>query len=360
MDKKTPLYETHIKYGGKMVSFGGYILPVQYETGVKKEHLAVRTTCGLFDVSHMGEIIVKGKDSLEFLNYILSNDYTNMKDGQVRYGILCNEKGGAIDDLLVYKKAEGDYLLVPNASNKDKDFEWMEKHKRGRVEIKDESAKYGLLALQGPNAEKILTKLISKDEIPSKYYTAEFGCKLGDVVCMVSRTGYTGEDGFEIYMRAPMAPKVWEMLVEAGNDEGMIPCGLGARDTLRLEAGMPLYGHEMNEELPIKAAGLGFAIKMDKKEFIGKEAILKQNELKQKLAGLKITGRGIAREQCNVYKEDKKVGITTSGTYLPYLKGAYALAIIDLEQADICTQLEVDVRGRRISAEVVKVPFYKR
>ncbi|MBK5253107.1 MAG: glycine cleavage system aminomethyltransferase GcvT [Peptostreptococcaceae bacterium] len=360
MDKKTPLYETHIKYGGKMVPFGGYILPVQYETGVKKEHIAVRTTCGLFDVSHMGEIIIRGKDSLEFLNYVLSNDYTNMKDGQVRYGIICNENGGAVDDLLVYKKANDDYLLVPNASNKDKDFDWIVSHKRGEVEIKDVSAQYGQLALQGPNAEKILTKLIAKDQLPNKYYTAEFGCKLEDVVCMISRTGYTGEDGFEIYMSAPLAPKVWEMIIEAGKDEGLIPCGLGARDTLRLEAGMPLYGHEMNEERPVRTVGLGFAIKMNKEDFIGKEAMLKQGDLKEKIVGLKITGRGIAREHCDVYKGDEKIGITTSGTYLPYMEGAYALALVEVGLSDIGTELEVDVRGRRISAEVVNSPFYKR
>lgn len=360
MDKKTTLYDTHVKYGGKMVPFGGYILPVQYESGVKKEHLAVRTGCGLFDVSHMGEIRVQGKDSLKFLNYVLSNDFSNMKDGRARYSIILNEKGGAVDDLLVYKKGDNDYLLVPNAANKDKDFAWIVDHKIGEVDIIDISEDYGQLAIQGPLAEKILSKLISPDLLPKGYYTANFDCKLGDIDCMISRTGYTGEDGFEIYMDSSKAPQVWEMVIEAGKDDGLIPCGLGARDTLRMEAGMPLYGHEMNEERPIMTAGLGFAIKMAKEDFVGKKGLETQSDLKQKIVGLKITGRGIAREHYSVFKGEKEVGMVTSGTYLPFLEGAYAMAIVNVEDSEIGTVLEVDARGRKITAEVIKTPFYSR
>ena len=247
--KKTPLYDTHVKYGGSIVDFGGFLLPVQYEAGIKKEHMAVRTECGLFDVSHMGEILVQGEKALEFLNHVLTNDYTDLKDGCARYSPMCNENGGTVDDLIVYKKADNDYFVVVNAANTEKDFQWMVDHKIDGVELSNASAEWGQLALQGPNSEKVLAKVAKPEAIPAGYYTCVFDTEMQGIPCMISRTGYTGEDGFEIYMPADRAVDAWELLMDAGQEYGILPCGLGARDTLRMEAAMPLYGHEMNDEI---------------------------------------------------------------------------------------------------------------
>ena len=358
--KKTPLYDTHVKYGGSIVDFGGFLLPVQYEAGIKKEHMAVRTECGLFDVSHMGEILVQGEKALEFLNHVLTNDYTDLKDGCARYSPMCNENGGTVDDLIVYKKADNDYFVVVNAANTEKDFQWMVDHKIDGVELSNASAEWGQLALQGPNSEKVLAKVAKPEAIPAGYYTCVFDTEMQGIPCMISRTGYTGEDGFEIYMPADRAVDAWELLMDAGQEYGILPCGLGARDTLRMEAAMPLYGHEMNDEISPKVAGLGFAVKMDKPEFIGKEAIEAATPLKQRRVGLKVTGRGILREECDVYRDGKKVGVTTSGTFLPYLKGSYAMAIVEAAEREIGAACQVEVRGRMIDAEMVKLPFYKR
>jgi len=358
--KRTTLYETHLKYGGKIVPFAGWELPVQYGTGVIAEHMAVRTKCGLFDVSHMGEIFCKGPDALKNLNMLLTNDYTGMKDGQARYSPMCNEEGGVVDDLIAYKHDDECYLLVVNAANKDKDFNWMKNHQFGDVVFEDHSSEYGQLALQGPLAKKILLKIVKPEDIPAEYYACLFDRNVGGVNCIISTTGYTGEDGVEIYMPAADAPKVWEMLMEAGKDEGLIPCGLGARDTLRLEAGMPLYGHEMDDTISPKEAGLGIFVKMDKEDFIGKKAIEAMGPIKRRRIGLKMTGRGIAREHQDVYVGDKLIGHTTSGTYCPYLGHAVATALVEAQYKEIGTPVEVDVRGRRVAAEIVKAQFYKR
>ena len=360
MEKKTPLYDTHVKYGGNIVEFGGFLLPVQYETGIKKEHLNVRQECGLFDVSHMGEILVKGPNALEYLNYILTNDFTNMVDGQARYSPMCNENGGTVDDLIVYKKGDNDYFVVVNAANKDKDYAWMKDHEQAGADVTDVSDEYGQLALQGPKAQMILEKLVPAQMIPAGYYTANFGGEIQGTPCIISRTGYTGEDGFEIYMAAEKAPEIWEILMDAGRGEGLIPCGLGARDTLRLEAAMPLYGHEMNDEISPKVAGLGFAVKMDKPDFIGKAPMEAAMPLKKRRAGLKAVSRGILREHCEVFDGEEKIGETTSGTFLPYLGGSYALSIIDADRYEVGKTLRVVVRGRSIDAEIVPLPFYKR
>ena len=272
-ERKTPLYETHLAYKGKMVPFAGYILPVQYETGVVKEHMAVRTACGLFDVSHMGEILCKGPDALKNLNWLLTNDYTVMADGQARYSPMCNEAGGVVDDLIVYKVRDELYFIVVNAANKDKDFAWMKAHQIGDVEFEDISDQVAQLALQGPKALEILRKLTREEDIPEKYYTFKLQGNVKGISCMISKTGYTGEDGVELYCAPADAPALWEALMEAGKEEGLIPCGLGARDTLRLEAAMPLYGHEMDDSITPKEAGLGIFVKMDKADFIGKKAI---------------------------------------------------------------------------------------
>lgn len=360
MEKKTPLYDTHVKYGGRIVEFGGFLLPVQYESGIKKEHMAVRTQAGLFDVSHMGEILVKGEKAVDFLNHVLTNDYTDLKPGFARYSPMCNENGGTVDDLIVYMKDVNDYFVVVNASNTDKDFAWMCDHKIDGVELENVSDQYGQVALQGPNAEKILKKVCEEKYIPAGYYTCIFDGDIKGIPCMISRTGYTGEDGFEIYMPADKAADIWELLIEAGSEDGLIPCALGARDTLRMEAAMPLYGHELEDDISPKTAGLGFAVKMDKPDFIGKAALEADTPLKQRRVGLKVVGRGIVREHLDVYRDGEKIGHTTSGTMLPYLNGAYAMAIVDSSARELGAICQVDVRGKMVDCEMVKLPFYKR
>ena len=360
MEKKTPLYEKHLEAKGKIVPFGGYLLPVQYPTGVITEHMAVRKGCGMFDVSHMGEILLKGPGSTAFLNHLLTNDYTKMEDGQARYSPMCNESGGVVDDLIVYKVKENSYFIVVNAANKDKDFAWMKGHAFGDITLEDISDSVVQIALQGPLAQQLLERLTGKACIPVKYYTAVFEAKIADIPCVISRTGYTGEDGFEFYCSAQDGPKLWDLLLENGTEEGLIPCGLGARDTLRLEAAMPLYGHEMNDEISPKEASLGIFVKMEKPDFIGKAALEEKGAPKKRRVGLKVTGRGIIREMEDLFDGEKKVGVTTSGTHAPYLGYPIAMALVECEYAKPGTRLEADVRGRRVAAEVVKLPFHKK
>ncbi len=360
MEKKTPLYETHVKYGGKIVPFAGYLLPVQYKGGVIAEHMAVRTGCGLFDVSHMGEILCTGPDAAENLNRLLTNDFTGMYDGQARYSPMCNERGGIEDDLIVYKLEEDRYFIVVNACNKDKDFAWMKDHARGNAEFQDISGQVGQLALQGPLAKKILLEATDGGRLPTAYYSASVGCTVGGVPCMISRTGYTGEDGYELYMEADRAAELWEILMEAGKEDGLVPCGLGARDTLRLEAAMPLYGHEMDEGVTPLEAGLSAFVKMEKEDFIGKEALLAAGAPGRRRVGLKVTGRGIIREECPLFDGETQVGVTTSGTHAPYLKYPVAMALVDREHGTEGQLLTALVRGRKIEAQVVPLPFYKR
>ncbi len=349
MTFKTPLYEEHVALDGRIVDFAGYFLPVQYPTGVIKEHMAVREKAGLFDVSHMGEVTFKGKDALANLNYILTNDYTNLKIGRVRYGEMCYEDGGCVDDLIVYRRGEEDFFVVVNASNRFKDVEWMKAHLKGEVEFEDVSDSYAEIALQGPLSGEILGKYT---ELPQKYYSFIDTEILGRKV-MVSQTGYTGEYGFEIYCAPEDAPLIWRELLK---DERVTPCGLGSRDTLRLEASMPLYGHEMDETISPLETGLDFGVKMNK-DFIGRDAIAARHNRHR--IGIRITGRGIAREHSDVFINDQLIGHTTSGTHCPYLKGAYAMALVN-EAYEPGTKVEVDVRGRRIEGEVTALPFYKR
>lgn len=359
MELKTPLYDAHVKAGGKIVPFGGYLLPVQYKTGVIKEHMAVRTQAGLFDVSHMGEILCEGKDALNNLQMLLTNSFENMADGQARYSPMCNEKGGVVDDLIVYKKADEKYLIVVNAANKDKDYRWMLDHQFGEVTFTDVSAQYAQLALQGPKSMEILKKLTEEENIPKKYYHAVFDTEVAGIPCIISRTGYTGETGVELYFDSGSAEKMWDALLEAGEGEGLIPCGLGARDTLRMEAAMPLYGHEMNEDISPLETGLGFAVKRDKADFIGKAA-LEDPRFNRKRIGLKVTGRGIIREHQEVFAEGKQIGITTSGTHSPYLGYPVAMALVEEGSVELGSKVVVEVRGRKVEAEVVALPFYKR
>ncbi len=360
MELKTPLYDVHVREGGKIVPFAGYLLPVQYPTGVISEHLAVRTAAGLFDVSHMGEIRVEGPGALATLNHILTNDFTKMSLGRVRYSVMCHENGGCVDDLVVMKLGPERYLLVVNAANKDKDYQHVAKNVLPDTEIEDLSAGVAQVALQGPKAPEILAKLVPPERIPEKYYTAVDGAVLNGMTCLISKTGYTGELGYEIYTKRENAEKLWETLREAGKDEGLIPCGLGARDTLRLEAGMPLYGHEMNDEITPLEAGLDFGVKLEKPEFIGREALIEKGTPECIRVGLKVTGRGIVREHEDLYDGENKIGHTTSGTFAPFLNQAVAMARVPRAYSEPGTKLFADVRGRRIEVEVIPLPFYKR
>ncbi|MDR1785929.1 MAG: glycine cleavage system aminomethyltransferase GcvT [Spirochaetaceae bacterium] len=360
MEKTTPLYGWHESHGGKIVPFGGYLLPVQYETGVIAEHNAVRTGAGLFDVSHMGEFVLKGRDALANLQGIFTNDFAGMPLGRVRYTLLCNEQGGIIDDLVVCKMQEDRYMLVVNAANRDKDFRWICSKVTGDASFEDISDSMAQIALQGPRAEEILSRLAPREFVPQKYYTLIGAGTVRGVPCIISRTGYTGEAGFELYCAPERAEELWALLIEAGRDVPLVPCGLGARDTLRLEAAMPLYGHEMDETVTPFEAGLDFAVKMEKGDFIGKGALAHKTPPERKRVGLGVTGRGIVRGAEDVWAGDKLIGRTTSGTFCPFLKKPLAMALVKADFAGEGTKLNVDVRGRRVETLVTALPFYKR
>ncbi len=356
--KKTPLYGAHVACGGKMVPFAGYMLPVQY-SGVIDEHLAVRKKAGLFDVSHMGEVWIEGPDALANIMNLYTNAFMKLADGRVRYSPMCNEKGGTVDDLLVYRYNENRYLIVVNAANRDKDVAFMKSHLFGDVTLSDVSDEYAQIALQGPFSLDILKKVCKEEDIPAQYYSFKDSVSVAGISCLLSQTGYTGEHGYELYCAAGDATALWEALLEAGKEDGLIPCGLGARDTLRLEAAMPLYGHEMNDEISPLETGLNFAVKMTKDDFIGKTALEDRGEPSITRVGLKITGRGIAREDNKVFFGENEIGHTTSGTHCPYLGGAYAMALIHKEHSEVGTVIDVEIRGKKVSAEVVPLPFYK-
>ncbi|MCF0122781.1 MAG: glycine cleavage system aminomethyltransferase GcvT [Ruminiclostridium sp.] len=361
MELKTPLYDVHVEEGGKIVPFAGYLLPVQYEaSGVIKEHMAVRQECGLFDVSHMGEILFTGPTALASLNHLLTNDYSNMPLNKVRYGVMCTPEGGTIDDLVVYKFGEEAYLVVVNASNREKDYAHMAKNVLEGTKCEDISDTVAQVALQGPKAPAIMKKLLAEDQIPKGYYTALPNIMINGIKTMISRTGYTGELGYEIYCAKEDAVKLWKTLREAGEEFGLIPCGLGARDTLRLEAAMPLYGHEMDETISPLEAGLDFGVKLSKDEFIGRDALVAAGAPKRVRVGLAVTGRGIVREHQDVFVAGEKIGVSTSGTHCPYLGKAIAMALVDAKYAEIGTAVEVEVRGRRVACEVIPLPFYTR
>lgn len=360
MEKKTPLYDVHIASGGKIVSFAGYLLPIEYPTGLMKEHLAVRTACGIFDVSHMGEVLFEGSGALATLNRLMTNDFSDMAYGRCRYTALCYEDGGMADDLIVYRLDDERFLAVVNAANKDKDIAWMAEHLLDDTEMRDLSDEVAQIAVQGPLASAITARIADGATLPDAYYTFEPHVSVAGRDCLVSRTGYTGEDGFEIYCAPHDAPAIWAALVNAGKDDGLIPCGLGARDTLRLEASMPLYGHEMDETVDPMEAGLSFGVKMDKPAFIGKEAIAAKGEPSRMRIGIEATGRGIVRENEPVFANGKAIGNTTSGTYCPFLKKACAMALVEADSVAIDDEIEVEVRGRKIAAKVVPMPFYKR
>ncbi len=352
--KKTPLYEEHVKLGGKMVPFAGFELPVQYKAGVIKEHMAVREGAGIFDVSHMGEVIIKGAKATENLNYIMTNSFDDMKVGTCRYTLMLYENATQIDDLIVYKKSEDEYLLVLNAANTQKDIEWLKKHIVG-CELIDISSDTAQIALQGPNARAIMLGLCENDALPQKKYTFSQDVNVLGAECIISKTGYTGEAGYEIYLPFEKASTVWQQLIK----KGAVPCGLGARDTLRFEASMPLYGHELSEQIHALEANLNFAIKRQKSAYIGKNSIDNPPENLRTRVGLKVTGRGIVREAEPLFCGEVQAGITTSGTHCPHLGGAYAMAYVAPQYSEIGTVLRANVRGRDIELQVVALPFYK-
>jgi aminomethyltransferase len=335
------------------------MLPVQYEQGLIKEHMNVREKCGLFDVSHMTELFIEGPDALANLQRIFPNDYSAAKVGQVKYTTMLNDGGGIVDDMVIYKFSDTRFMVVGNGANHQKDFDWISGKITGDCTFTDRSGDYAQLALQGPSSTAILKKLCGTADIPAKYYTFKEGSVAG-FDCIISQTGYTGEMGYELYTAPGNAAALWDALIEAGGEYGLIPCGLGARDTLRLEAGMPLYGHEMTDDITPLEANLGFSVKLNKESFIGKQALEARADSPRTLAGFKVTGRGIVREHCDIFVDGENVGFSTSGTQMPFLGYPVALGYIDKRYAEIGTKVVFNVRGREVEAEVVKYPFYRR
>jgi aminomethyltransferase len=363
--KQTPLNATHRRMGGRMVDFGGWDMPVQYPSGTVDEHMSTRTRAGLFDVSHMGEIDVRGADAIAFVNRICSNDASKLVDGQAQYSALTTPEGTVIDDLLVYRFAEDHLLLVVNAGTTEKDWDWIQSHHSGEsVELNNVSGDYCQIALQGPLALEILQTLTETPLAEIKYYHFREG-KVDDVPAIISRTGYTGEDGFEVYAAPDRADQLWNKMLEAGKHgtpEGVVPCGLAARNTLRLEAGMALYGHEIDETTTLLEANLGWICKLNKGDFIGRERLAKQKEegVSQKLVGFEMTERGIARDLQDVMLDGVRAGRVTSGSPAPFLKKNIGMAYVPVANADVGQEFQINVRGRSVSAKVVPVPFYKR
>nr|WP_295974269.1 glycine cleavage system aminomethyltransferase GcvT [uncultured Bacillus sp.] len=361
--KRTPLYEVYKEYGAKIIDFGGWELPVQFSS-IKEEHEAVRTRAGLFDVSHMGEITVKGVGSLRFLQKLLTNDISKMKDGGAQYNVMCYENGGTVDDLIVYKLRENDYLLVVNAANTEKDYQWLKDHMAGDVELENISLHVAQLAIQGPLAEDIMAKLVTGATLAEiGTFTFRQDVLINGKKALVSRTGYTGEDGFEIYCPHEDAVELWRAILEAGSEEGILPVGLGARDTLRFEAVLALYGQELAPDISPLEAGIGFAVKLNKEtDFIGKQALLLQKEkgVPRKLCGIEMMDRGIPRHGYPVFAGEEQIGEITTGTQSPTLKKNIGLALIKTEYAALGNKLLVEIRGKRLKAQVTQLPFYKR
>ncbi|SFE44982.1 glycine cleavage system aminomethyltransferase GcvT [Trichococcus pasteurii] len=362
--KRTPLFEYYKANGVKLIDFGGWEMPIQF-SGILAEHEAVRERAGLFDCSHMGEIEISGNESESYLNGLLTNDVSVMTIGQAQYNIMCYPNGGAVDDVILFKLDKESYLLVCNASNTDKVYAWMEKNNEPEAILKNISDSIGLLALQGPAAIKILKELTGADlDAIGNYHFVEDQVVAGIPHVLISRTGYTGEDGFELYVASGQTASLWEKLLAAGEDYGLLPCGLGSRDTLRLEAGMPLYGHELSEEITPLAAGLGFAVKTNKtSDFIGKAALtaIRENGATEKIVGFEATERGIPREGYKVFSSDgAEIGVVTSGTQSPTLKKSIGMALVKSEAATIGTEIQIEIRNKRIQATIIPKPFYKR
>lgn len=360
--RKTALFNSHEKHGGKIIDFSGWALPVQYE-GLTAEHEAVRNFAGLFDVSHMGEVEVIGSEAFNFVQNLVTNDISVLEDNQVIYTFMCYPHGGVVDDLLVYKFTNNHFFLVINASNIEKDFKWMEENLGSYdAEISNISEDVSEMAIQGPNAQKILQKLTELDLTEIGFFYCKRDIKVAGVNCLASRTGYTGEDGFEIYLGHEDAETVWDRLMEAGEEYGLKPAGLGARDTLRFEATLPLYGNELSESITPLEAGLGFFVKLDKANFIGKESLVKQKEegLKRKIVGFEMIDKGIPRHGYEVMADGKKIGFVTTGYSAPTVKKNIGLAMVDIEYSKLDTPIEIKVRKRVLKAKVISKRFYSK
>jgi aminomethyltransferase len=360
--KKTPLHARHRALGARMVEFGGWDMPVEY-SGIVDEHMAVRTRAGLFDVSHMGEIEIAGADALRAVQHITTNDASRLSANQAQYSALTTPTGTFVDDVLTYRLADDHFMLVVNASNIIKDFNWISQNIRGIGDAAavNTSSRYALIALQGPVAREVLQTLTGVDLPGIKYYWFATG-EVASVRVTISRTGYTGEDGFEVFVPPNAAERVWDAILQAGKSAGVVPAGLGARDTLRLEAAMRLYGNDMDDTTTVLEADLGWIVGWTKEEFIGADVLRAQkaNGTSRKLVGFEMLERAIGRHGYDAYVEGAKAGIVTSGTQTPYLKKAIGMAYLPSDRTAPGTEFEVDIRGRRAKAGVVAMPFYKR
>ena len=364
-DKRTALFDEHVAAGGRMVPFAGFIMPVQYSS-LAEEHLAVRSRAGIFDVSHMGEIFVRGPRALDFIQLFSCNDHSKLAIGRAQYTGLMYPQGTFVDDLLVHHIADNEYLLVVNAANTDKDFSYLKDLAEGErdVEVVNESDRWAQIAVQGPLAQEILQPLTAVDLAAIKYYRFAWGDVLGQRA-LVARTGYTGEDGFEVYLEPHAAPALWRALLAEGGPKGLLPAGLGARDTLRLEAGMPLYGNDIDDTTTPLEAALGWIVKLDKGDFIGRDVLERQQEagVDRLLVGFELLTPGIARHGHPVLLDEndsEPVGHVTSGTRLPSLGKSMGMAYLPTEAAKVGQEFFVDIRERRARARVVELPFYSR
>lgn len=357
--RRTPLYEQHAALGAKLVPFAGFEMPVQYPTGITAEHRAVREAAGLFDVSHMGEFVVTGPQALELIQRVTVNDAARVEIGQAQYSAMCLETGGVVDDLIVYRFADR-WMLVVNASNLDKDLAWIRAHADGLdVQVDDRSERTGLLAIQGPAAREILRPLASVDVDQVRYYRFAEGAVAG-IPAVISGTGYTGEDGFELYVAADHAEHLWKALLEAGEGKGLVPAGLGARDSLRLEVGYPLYGNDLDDEHTPLESGLGWITKLDKGDFVGRDALLRQKEagVPRRLVGIRVVGKAFPRHGYPILAHGEQVGVVTSGTVSPSLGYGVALGYVPPELSTPETALQLDVRGKAVDVVVQRPPFY--
>jgi aminomethyltransferase len=360
--KRTPLYDAHLKQNAKMVSFAGWEMPIEY-TGLVEEHQAVRQAAGVFDVSHMGEVTVEGPDALAFVDYLVSNDVYTLVDNQVLYTHMCYEHGGTVDDLLVYRMEENRILLVINAGNIDKDYEWIVSHRGNyNVELNNISDQMGEVAIQGPQAETILQKLTTFDLSGIKFFFCQENVVIAGVDCLVSRTGYTGEDGFEVYVKPDQTEKVWDAILLAGKPFGLLPTGLGCRDTLRFEASLPLYGNELSPEISPLEAGLGMFVKLEAGDFIGKAALVnqKQDGVAKKIVGFEMLEAGIPRHGYEVIKDGGVIGVVTTGYYSPTLEKNIGLALIQAEHAKLDSEFEIQIRKKTKSAKQISKRFYQK
>ena len=365
-NKRTCLYDKHVALGALISPFGGFDMPIQY-SDIKDEHEAVRGACGVFDVSHMGEVTVKGPDAEAYVNHIFTNDVRGMEPGKILYGMMCYENGGTVDDLLVYKMGENDFFIVINAANIDKDWAWMTEHAKGYdIDIQNRSDFYGQLAVQGPDSEKVVEVVLGLKCAELTFYTVKTICLKGDCCCsdeactvIVSRTGYTGEDGFEIYGTHDYIRECWDKLIASGRCK---PCGLGCRDTLRFEVGLPLYGDELSADISPVMAGLSIFCKLDKPEFIGREALVdqKENGVERRLVGIELEGKAIPRHGYTVLKDGEPVGEVTTGYHTISTDKSVCMALVKVPFNKLGTPLEVQIRKKTFPGVVVKKKFYEK